>query len=108
MGASGSLVTEAVGAAAAVCSTVSFLPQLIKLIREKAADAVSLRMYVLTVTGFALWTAYGLQLGSAPLIAANLISLTLSSAILALKLRYRHRPPGTAPPAGSGAARGPA
>jgi MtN3 and saliva related transmembrane protein len=92
-------LTEAVGAFAAVCSTASFLPQLIKVIREKAAEAVSLRMYVLTVSGFTLWTIYGVLLGSAPLVASNLVSLGLSSAILALTLRYRGR---AAPDPGAG------
>ena len=39
----------------------SFLPQVIKIAREKDASSVSLRMYVVTVTGFALWIVYGLD-----------------------------------------------
>jgi MtN3 and saliva related transmembrane protein len=96
MSADGLMFTEVVGAGAAVCSTASFLPQLIKLVRERTAEAVSLRMYVLTVAAFTLWSIYGIGLGSLPLIASNVVSLALSSAILALKLRYRDRP---APPA---------
>lgn len=85
------LIVEAVGSAAAICSVISFVPQLAKLVREKTGEAVSVRMYVLTVAGFSLWSLYGVLLGSWPLIAANLISLGLSSAILALKLRYKGR-----------------
>ena len=88
---------EVVGTGAALCSTTSFAPQLLKLAREKTAEAVSLRMYLLTVTGFALWTTYGALLGSLPLIASNLISLGLSTGILLLTLRYRDRPPDGAP-----------
>jgi MtN3 and saliva related transmembrane protein len=87
------LAIESLGAAAAICSTTSFTPQLIKLVREKTAEALSLRMYLLTVTGFALWTGYGLMLRSLPLVASNLISLGLSTAILVLTLRYRDRSP---------------
>jgi MtN3 and saliva related transmembrane protein len=82
------LIETAIGVAAMICSTSSFVPQLVKLVREHAAEAVSMRMYLLTVSAFALWTAYGFLLGSVPLIASNLISLGLSAAILALKLRY--------------------
>ncbi|HZZ90174.1 MAG TPA: SemiSWEET transporter [Caulobacteraceae bacterium] len=76
-----------IGAGAAVCSTTSFIPQLLKLFRERHAEAVSLRMYVLTVSAFALWTIYGFMLKSWPLVASNLISLGLSSAILFLSHR---------------------
>ena len=83
------VIVETVGTIAALCSVTSFVPQLVKLVREKTGEAVSLRMYALTVTGFSLWSAYGFMLGSWPLVASNLISLGLSSAILLLKWRYR-------------------
>ncbi|OYX35130.1 MAG: hypothetical protein B7Y99_04590 [Caulobacterales bacterium 32-69-10] len=83
-----SYLINAVGVAAALCSMTSFTPQLLKIWRERDASAVSLRMYVVTVTGFSLWTAYGVLLGSWPLIGSNLVSLGLSAAILALKLRF--------------------
>lgn len=81
-------IINGVGAAAALCSMSSFAPQVVKIWRERDASAVSLRMYVVTVTGFALWTAYGALLGSWPLVGSNLVSLGLSAAVLALKLRY--------------------
>jgi MtN3 and saliva related transmembrane protein len=86
-----SIIVEALGAAAAVCSTTSFVPQLIKLVREKTAESISLRMYALTVTAFVLWSGYGLMLKSWPLVFANLVSLALSATILALQLRYHGR-----------------
>jgi MtN3 and saliva related transmembrane protein len=82
------LLINAVGVAAALCSMTSFTPQLIKMWRERDAGAVSLRMYVVTVTGFCLWTAYGVLLKSWPLIGSNLVSLGLSAAILVLKLKF--------------------
>ena len=88
-----SLLPEVIGAVAAICSTTSFTPQLLKIWREKASGEVSLGMYVLTVSAFALWSVYGGMLHSWPLLAANLVSLVLASAILALQLRYRGREP---------------
>ena len=64
----------------------SFIPQAFKIIKERDASSVSLRMYVVTVVGFALWTAYGVLLTSWPLIASNLISFGLSAVILGLKI----------------------
>ena len=80
------MMVVVVGSGAAVCSTTSFLPQLIKLVRERTAEAVSIRMYALTVTAFSLWIAYGSMLSSWPLMISNALSLALSSAILLLKL----------------------
>lgn len=92
-----SIIVNIVGTGAALCSTASFVPQVVKIWREKTGEAVSLRMYVLTVSAFTLWSAYGLMLGSWPLMAANLVSLTLSCAILVLKVRYRDREAGQSP-----------
>jgi MtN3 and saliva related transmembrane protein len=85
------IIVETVGVAAAACSTTSFAPQLMKLIRERTAEAVSAKMFALTVAAFSLWSAYGLMLQSWPLVVSNLVSLALSAAILALTLRYRAR-----------------
>jgi MtN3 and saliva related transmembrane protein len=91
MSAHGQPIADIVGAGAAICSTSSFVPQLIKILRERKAEAVSMRMYLLTVSAFVLWTAYGVMLGSWPLLASNLISLGLSAAILVLTLVYQRR-----------------
>ena len=82
-------MTDIVGTLAALCSMASFTPQIIKIWREKDATSVSLRMYVVTVTGFALWIAYGILIGSWPVAASNVVCLALSAAILALKWRFR-------------------
>ena len=66
----------------------SFLPQLVKIVREKRAEGVSLRTYLVTVTGFCLWIAYGCLLGSWPVAVSNSVSLILSGAILVLRWRY--------------------
>lgn len=76
-----------VSGAAAICSTVSFAPQAVKVIRTRATRDISLWMYVLTVGAFALWTAYGAMTMQWPLIASNSICLALSGFILAMKLR---------------------
>jgi len=94
------VIETTVGAVAALCSTLSFAPQLVKIWRAKASQDVSLPMYVLTVGAFVLWSVYGAMLGSWPLAAANLVSLGLSCAILVLQLRYRRKD-------GSSAARAP-
>lgn len=85
------ILLNGLGTAAALCSMTSFLPQVIKIWREKDAKEVSLRMYVVTVAGFALWAVYGVLSKSWPLVGSNLVCLSLSAAILVLKLKYDRR-----------------
>jgi MtN3 and saliva related transmembrane protein len=75
-----------VGALATLASTTSFAPQAWKIVKTRDTGAISVRMYAITVAGFALWLAYGVMLGQWPLIATNGVCLLLSSFILAMKL----------------------
>jgi MtN3 and saliva related transmembrane protein len=84
---SGQILINAVGVAAALCSMASFIPQAVKIVRERDASSVSLRMYVVTVIGFVLWSTYGVLLKSWPLVGSNLVSLALAGLILILKIR---------------------
>lgn len=80
-----------VGTGAALCSMISFVPQIAKIVRERDAESVSLRMYAVTVTGFSLWTAYGLMTRSWPVAVSNLVCLVLAATILAMKWRLRRQ-----------------
>ena len=75
-----------VGGIAAVLSTVSFVPQATKIIRSRDTSGISTGMYLVTVAGFTLWTAYGAMQTAWPLIASNSICLILSAFILTMKL----------------------
>ena len=82
------LVT-AIGGVAALASTVSFMPQAIKIIRSRDTSGISTGMYIVTVVGFVLWTTYGVLLGQWPIMASNGICLALSAFILSMKLLPR-------------------
>ena len=82
-----------VGVGAALCTITSFVPQIVKIIRERDASSVSLRMYALTVSAFSLWTVYGVLLGAWPLVAANSVSLALAATALVCKWRFRDGDP---------------
>jgi MtN3 and saliva related transmembrane protein len=77
-----------IGLAAACLTTVAYAPQAIKTFRTRQTRDISLGMFVLMVTGVALWLIYGLMIGDLPLILANLVTLSLSGTILVLKLRH--------------------
>lgn len=87
----GDLIINVLGVGAAVCSMTSFAPQLAKIWREKDASSVSFRMYVVTVLGFILWTAYGAAIQKWPIVASNVVCLLMSGAVLVLKVRYSGR-----------------
>jgi MtN3 and saliva related transmembrane protein len=80
-----SLVTL-IGSLAALCSTVSFVPQAWKIIRTRDTSGLSARMYAVTVAGFSLWLAYGILLGEWPLIVTNAVCLALSAFILMMRI----------------------
>jgi MtN3 and saliva related transmembrane protein len=75
------------GTVAGILSTSSFVPQVLKAWREGNTEAISMKMYVVTVSAFTLWTVYGFVIGSMPIIIFNILSLMLSGTILVLKLR---------------------
>lgn len=87
-----------IGTAAGLVSMVSFVPQLIKIVRERRAEGVSLRTYLITVTGFVLWIGYGVLAGSWPVAVSNTVNVLLSGAILTLKWRYGDSEPDLARP----------
>lgn len=82
------LITTFIGLFAAVCTTSSFVPQVIKAWRSRSTRDMSTAMFTLLVTGNSLWLLYGVLIGDLPIVVANLITLALVATILALKLRY--------------------
>ena len=79
---------NAIGMVAAVCTTMSFAPQLIRVWRLRSAREISLTMFLVFSLGVLLWLVYGICIHSVPVILANAVTLVLSLAILALKVRF--------------------
>ena len=82
-------VTDIIGFLAAALTTSSFVPQAIHTFRTKDVSGVSLGMYSAFTLGVSLWLLYGWILNAWPIVIANLITLSLASSILVMKLRYR-------------------
>jgi len=77
-----------IGYAAGACTTLAYIPQLLKVLQTRSTDDISLRMMFVLSTGLALWTTYGFLLDEIPIIVANAASLFMASSIIALKLRF--------------------
>ena len=79
---------DLLGYIAAALTTGAFVPQALKTIRSRNTSAISLEMYVMFTIGISFWFAYGLAMGSWPIILANAVTFLLAATILVLKVRY--------------------
>ena len=83
---------DLIGTAAAVLTTVSFLPQVWLVFKTRNTSGVSLGMYSVFTVGIALWLVYGLLMRAWPIMVANAITLTFAIAILVMKLTFDKKP----------------
>ena len=79
---------EFFGYFAAILTTVAFLPQLIKTLRTKKADDVSLITLIMFICGVGAWIIYGYKISSFPILIANIVTFILNSFILISKIYY--------------------
>ena len=82
------VLVDAVGYFAASCTTLAFLPQAVKVLRDKDTKSLSLGMYVLFTVGVGFWLAYGILKDDYVITLANAITIILSLAILVTKIRF--------------------
>lgn len=80
-------LTELTGTLAAMLTTLSFLPQVVKTWRTGRAGDFSWIWISGFGAGLALWFFYGLALGSVPIVGANAITLSLVLMIALVKWR---------------------
>jgi MtN3 and saliva related transmembrane protein len=77
----------ALGLVAGLCTSLSFVPQVLKAWREGDTAAISKRMYVASLIAYGLWIVHGLMITSVPVILFNGVNVVFAGIILALKLR---------------------
>ncbi len=82
------LVTEIIGFSAAIVGTSLMLPQVIKCIKTRKVDDISLGMLLLYFFNCLLWLIYGTLIIAWPVIICNFLALIISIVQLALKLKY--------------------
>jgi MtN3 and saliva related transmembrane protein len=79
------------GIIAGLLTSISMLPQLIKIIKEKKAKEVSLLMLGVLTTGNTLWAVYGFMRDDWPIIITNGISIVLNSITAFYRIKYSDR-----------------
>ena len=83
-----SIKIEFFGYFAAILTTIAFLPQLIKTLKTKKADDVSLVTLIMFISGVGFWIIYGYKISSFPILLANIITFILNFLILISKIYY--------------------
>ena len=81
--------TEIVGLAAGICTSTSLLPQLVKLIKHKKAEDISIFYLLILFVGLGLWIWYGILREDIPILVTNGFSLVLNGIIIVLGVKYK-------------------
>ena len=82
------ITPDLIGILAATLTTAAFVPQVLQTWRTRDVSGISLGMYSAFTAGVALWLVYGVLVNAWPVIIANVITTTLASVVLVLKIRY--------------------
>ena len=77
-------VTAYIGTVAAFCTTVAFVPQIVKL-RKQGGEDLSYQMLFLYLTGVVLWLVYGIQVHAVAVICANALAALMVLVSIILK-----------------------
>ena len=83
-----SALVETIGALAAILTTLCWVPQALKIVRDRETRAISLPGTMLCVLGVLLWLIYGVAITDPPLIGSSAVTLAITAMILALKIRH--------------------
>ena len=78
-----------IGYTAGVLTAITFLPQVIKTWKMKAAGELSFLMILLVACSVSMWIIYGLLLMNNVIIFTNSFVLILSLILIYFKLKYK-------------------
>ncbi len=79
---------DMLGLLAGALTAVAFVPQIVRIARTRSAYDISWLLFGILGLGSMLWLWYGIRIGSLPLMATNVLTLSLQVTIFALKWRY--------------------
>ena len=82
---------DILGYIAALLGTSLMLPQVVRIIRTKHADDLSLVMTIVYVVQCGLWAVYGWLLQAMPMFLCNVVAIGIGMLMLTLKIKYTPR-----------------
>ncbi|MDE1888881.1 MAG: hypothetical protein KGI30_01270 [Planctomycetota bacterium] len=77
------------GTIAAICTTVGFIPQIVRGVKTKELKDVSPMMLTLLLIGGSLWLVYGIHLKNPIIALANGFTLSFVIALLLLRILFK-------------------
>jgi MtN3 and saliva related transmembrane protein len=81
---------ELIGLIAAVFTTSSFFPQVVKIWKTKQTKDISTTMYIAMMIGTCFWLTYGVLINSFAIMAANIVSGLLILFVLFFKFLHKN------------------
>jgi MtN3 and saliva related transmembrane protein len=90
----GTFLLPLIGISATLFSVSSTLPQIMKGLRTKQMDDVSIWLIVTLILGLSLWVIYGVVKIDIVIAGGNSVGVLLNLVLLVLKLRYSRKPIG--------------
>lgn len=80
---------EIIGFIAGGLSSALFVPQIIKIIKEKSAEEIALLTCIIGIVSSGLWLWYGIMNEHLSIIVTNSISVIATVILIVLKLKYK-------------------
>ena len=80
--------TTLVGLAAGFLTTVSFVPQVLKVWKSRSARDLSLPTFAAFTAGVAAWLVFGIMKQDLAITLWNAVTLALAGALLVMKIRF--------------------
>lgn len=82
---------EWIGIVAGVLTAISMLPQLVKVVKEKHVEDLSIAMLLSLIAGLVLWVVYGFIRKDQPLIYTNMFSVAVNLALVFFRVKYSRK-----------------
>ncbi|MGC8484877.1 MAG: SemiSWEET transporter [Candidatus Baltobacteraceae bacterium] len=82
---------DLLGLSAGTLTTLSFMPQMLRIVKRRSADDLSYGALAFFILGISLWVWYGIALHSLPILLTNAVTLALNFSILVLKIAHDRR-----------------
>jgi MtN3 and saliva related transmembrane protein len=83
---------SAIGILASIFALSSTVPQIIKGVKTKKMDDVSVWLILSLIVGLSLWVIYGIGINDVVIIGGNTVGVSLNVVLLFLKFRYSRNP----------------
>ncbi len=81
--------TELIGFVAGGLSSALFIPQIIKIVKEKSAKELSLMTCIIGIISSGLWLWYGIKQDHISMMVTNSISVIATAVLLFLKIKFK-------------------